>query len=414
MRRKNKKKVSNIVKEQKEEKTRKHEEKCKRKLQHLRETRSNVRKINHYIKSEDKKKSTPHPLIVLSTETFNRIKDNSIILTEMNREQSTSQNSSDGGTTRFIIKSAGCNVTCLVNEVWCKGRSLDSEQQKKINGGYLILLCEVIEQCLTSDKRITFIRKGIEEATNYVLLMIFNFENSNAIDEGDDLLHYWDNSKDLCNLQRFKKSTIKKNLNHHYGSAGECYSFGLRNNFSRSDCGKITITNYKGDNVEIMEDYKKYLWDTMNRAFSTFNKVIPGYVKYLNLTSKMMYQQSKTNVLNSIIEINMDNPSNMLTGNININATTCDIHCEMDVTYTTIHVPKQTEISAYIVFEFQINHFISITLDVMQNATLTYSAYCLGHRQVATNGCNCMNVSTYSTKRLFSNYKQTYNRIKLS
>ncbi len=55
MRRKNKKKVSNIVKEQKEEKKRKHEEKCKRKLQHLRETRSNVRKINHYIKSEYKK-----------------------------------------------------------------------------------------------------------------------------------------------------------------------------------------------------------------------------------------------------------------------------------------------------------------------------------------------------------------------
>jgi hypothetical protein len=104
----------------------------------------------------------------------------------------------------------------------------------------------------------------------------------------------------------------------------------------------------------------------------------------------------------------------MLTGNININATTRDIHCEMDVTYTTIHVPNQIENNAHIVFEFKINDCTSIILNIKQNATITYSAYCLAHRQVTTYGNNCMNISTYSNKRLFSSYKQSYKRIKKS
>jgi hypothetical protein len=117
--------------------------------------RSNVRQIEKFIVINDNFKLTPHPLIVLSTVTYHAIKDNCIILADMNREHSHCRNNNDRGTTSFTIKSARCNVSSLVDDVWSIGKIFDFEQQQKIIGGYLILLCETTEQCLTSESRLS-------------------------------------------------------------------------------------------------------------------------------------------------------------------------------------------------------------------------------------------------------------------
>jgi hypothetical protein len=64
------------------------------------------------------------------------------------------------------------------------------------------------------------------------------------------------------------------------------------------------------------------------------------------------------------------------------------------------------------VFEFQLNPLFSLKIQVLQNCSFTYSAYCLAHRQVYTYGFNCINLSTYSTKRLYNHYRLSLNRLK--
>ena len=49
---------------------------------------------------------------------------------------------------------------------------------------------------------------------------------------------------------------------------------------------------------------------------------------------------------------------------------------------------------------------------VDKDGAFTYSGYCLAHRQLQTFGENCMNISTYSAKSVFSNFRQSLLRIK--
>ena len=106
-----------------------------------------------------------------------------------------------------------------------------------------------------------------------------------------------------------------------------------------------------------------------------------------------------------------DNCTFSVSGNVNVNAATKKIHCECDITYTTIHVPSQGELSSHIIFEFLLNEKLSMKIKAMQHSSFCYSAYCLSHRQICTHGKNCINVSTYSPKSLLCNYRHSLKRV---
>jgi len=110
-------------------------------------------------------------------------------------------------------------------------------------------------------------------------------------------------------------------------------------------------------------------------------------------------------------ENSKNNVQFMLTANINIDAKTKYLHCEKDTTYTTIYVPKQISTQAFIVFEFELNELHSLKIKFPPESCFTYSAYCLGHRQIYTNGHKCMNVSTYSSKRLYCHFRKSMVRL---
>jgi hypothetical protein len=104
-----------------------------------------------------------------------------------------------------------------------------------------------------------------------------------------------------------------------------------------------------------MQHYQNYIWEKFELVFQSFDQKISGISKYLNISCKSMESQCKVTQLSSFLgnKRNMTNKRSMLSGNINVNARTRDIHCKKDITYTTIHVPNQQENDAFIVFEFQ-------------------------------------------------------------
>jgi hypothetical protein len=180
-----------------------------------------------------------------------------------------------------------------------------------------------------------------------------------------------------------KKSTIKKNnQNHHYGSSGECYSFGLRNSYTKlKHASSPSISKYKGDDSIESKSYQQYLENIYRCVYDSMHKYIPGVPRKLNLNCVSMLQLSVKSSMDSIVRNNIDSDMNfLLSANININARTRELHCEKDTTYTTIAIPHQLNQSACIIFEFYLNTHHSLKIKFPSASCFTYSAYCLTHR----------------------------------
>jgi hypothetical protein len=387
-------------------------EKYKMRRQKQYSNRRNVRRLKEY--TVEKKKFAPHPLILIKKHTYDKVKDNSIILTNMTRKDVKKFNLSDGGITSFSIKYCGANTYHLLHKMKTQQTTLYNIQGNDIPKDYLLILCNYNEAGLINDPNITYIPREAEEG-DYALLLLY-VANIHKI---SNLQHIpiWDNMKLSSHLNKIKKSTIKSNIsNHHYGSTGECYSFGVRNAFSKSLSKNVSLTKYAGDENDGSKYYKDYIWNILSMAFNSFDRIITGLSNNLNITCRYMKTQSNKTELVQYFEKDSNTNKDktlplILSASININARTRDIHCEKDITYTTIHVPPQTEINGYIVFEFQFSTNLSMKIQVMQNCCFTYSAYCLAHRQIYTNGFKCMNLSTYSTNKVFNSYRKSMMRI---
>lgn len=382
--------------------------------------RRKIRSLHQYLHQGFK--ISPHPLILIGAKQFEHIKENSIVLRDMTRYNICKTNNSDGGLTSYAVKNMGNNVKHLFVE----GQNIIKVSPRYITGGYLAVLCEAKAQCLQEDPSICFISadRGNDDVYEHALLMLYvtNIDIGVIDVVGSKWvpIHVWENDKDYTSLKRLKKSTIKSNdPTHHYGSSGECFSFGLRNDFKKSKCQRISLTQYASNNDLDATHFIQYIGDYFDKCHQSFNKIISGIPNFLNITCRFMQYESKhTDVKEYVTTVFKNDNKNqsknfMLTGNININAKTRYLHCEKDTTYTTICVPKQTLIHAYVVFEFRINESTILQLDVEQNSAFTYSAYCLTHRQLYTIGQKCMNISSYSARSVFNHFRKSLERVKM-
>jgi hypothetical protein len=369
-----------------------------------------VRRLKKYFVED---RVTPHPLIVVLKAQYEMLQDNSIVLSRMERSHQNRRNCTDGGITTFNILNIGKNIQASLTSDARYEEQLYNLNIRRIPGEVLLVLCSVMEQSLMGDPSIEFIPQEVSKE-DYVLLLLCASNVKKIIDINK--ISIWDNNIDLQQLRKFKKSTVKEyKSDHHYGSSGQCYSFGLRSSFSRNMTGNITISRYAGDVATSSIDYQKYLWQIIDDVFKCFDNIIPGISAKLNMICRSMKSQSYNTELEpyfySEIPRHFNNTKFVISGNININATTKNIHCERDVTYTTITVPQQTLEKAFIVFEFRVNNTFSLRLKCSQNSCFTYSAFCLAHRQVHSSEPTCMNISSYSGKRIFCNYRKSLQRV---
>ncbi len=369
--------------------------------------RKKIRKLTQYL-YQDRKTVTPHPLIVIGNSTYSSLMDNCLVLGGMKRTNVNAHNFTDGGMTSFDIKFIGQNISSLFHETltWC------DVDVKNIPCGFLLILCKTSEYCLLNDPCIQFVT--IDNAIPKYAILSLIVSNVTLNDTTNDT-PIWDNKLNYNILKKHKKSTIQTNkANHHYGSSGLCFSFGIRNSFSSIRTNDISIRRYAGDNFWPMVLYRDYICHCMKTAFSSFDRILRGISQKLHVTNESMKYCCKKTQLSEIMDDAMQFSQeicSILCGNININARTRDLHCERDVSYTTIFVPQQTLENAFIIFQFFINECTSLRLVFPSNSCFTYSAYCLSHRQVYTHGKNCMNISSYSGKRLYCSFRRSLHRI---
>jgi hypothetical protein len=387
----------------KEKKKEKQESKKEERQQKYYENRRVKMRLKRFISC--KGAVTPHPLIIVNREQFNEMKKNSIVLKNMERVNVNKKNSADGGMTNYSIAYCGNNISYLLVQSWLNKSVIDV---KLISDGYLVILCSAKEMCLAEDEKICFTTQQVKQ-DDYVLLLlcIGDIRTFAKVEE----LMVWDNVHDLIPIRQCKKSTIKNHSHHHYGSSGYCYSFGVRDSYSKDVSGMVSIGNYRGDDSLQMQKYKDYILRNFSNLHKAFDTVIPGLPSRLNLTCRFYKSLSKKNSkLESYFNTDVYKVEDMgiLSGSVNIDAKTSQLHCECDCTYTSIYIPNQADNSATVTFEFNIGQNNTIRLRFPQWSGFTYSAYCLGHRQVGTEGLLCMNLSTYSGKRMFYKYRQSY------
>jgi hypothetical protein len=137
---------------------------------------------------------------------------------------------------------------------------------------------------------------------------------------------------------------IKNNIHHHYGSSGECFSFGLHNSYKSSTSNGITITHHAGDYLSLL------------CTFNTFYTIIPGISKDFYILARTLKEMSKNSPLLKMFHQNYNNSCTdsftfSVSGNVNVNTATKNLHCKCDITYTTIHVPSQNELSSHVIFD---------------------------------------------------------------
>ena len=309
-------------------------------------TKVNIKTLNSYINTEEYNKSTPHPLILLSSSSYNKIKDNSIIVHEMTREGKKGKNINVINNTNYSIKSAGCHVKHLIDEVFGTGEIFNAKHQADVKNGYLAILCDANESLLRQDINIQYINRernnNLENSVVLIMLFVFGKKFQDKLCN----TYVWNNAEDITTVRRFKKSTVKNGGNHHFGSMGECFSFGLHNIFKTKNM--ITIDNYCGDDEAMIKKYRSCIGLHLKRVFTIFDTIIPGLSNDLHITGRSMLSSSKGTSLENVFmkyDNNDDNlmPHFILSSHLNVDAKTSIIHCEKDTTYTTIAVPKQIE-----------------------------------------------------------------------
>jgi len=348
--------------------------------------------------------------------TYQKYRDNTVLISNMNRSNIDPSKHSDGGTTSFTCFKVGRHLSSLFKS---SGGVFDECGEMfdvtNIPYGYMFIMCPASEKCLVDDHNIIFVGDGGKSRDYVILLLVIS--DAGSFLKGDNW-PMWDNVEDLKGLKRLKKSTIKTNQpSHHYGSSGLCFSFGVRNGFGMDITNTVSLTTYAGDELEAISYYKHFMVENFSNMFHAFDRVYPGFSYKLHISIESMQYASRDVFLNDYVkchhkQLESTNPF-LLSSNINVDCRTERFHCEKDVTYTSIMVPCQVT-GNYIVFEFRLNDEVCIRLKCPPKSCFTYSAYCLSHRQRKTDGQSCLNLSSYCNRSVYCNFRRSWERLTLS
>jgi len=238
--------INRVVKQENKERHR------RRKVQNYYHNRKAKRRLKKFLTQE--RERSPHPMIIIPEESFLKFEANCIVLKNMKRDAANKHNLADGGMTNFTIGHCGRYVKHLLRNSWLFDCALE---MKKIENGFLLVLCQVNENCLQEDNNVCF-SSGNWSMKDFVLLMIAVADIHQFYD--CEKVYVWDNIMDLNLLRTCKKNTVKSHKKHHYGSTGFCYSFGVRNAFRKNISQQVSITKYVGDDIAVMKGFKNYVW----------------------------------------------------------------------------------------------------------------------------------------------------------
>ena len=213
-------------------------------------------------------------------------------------------------------------------------------------------------------------------------------------------------------MRTFKANIVEKKP--HYGSSGECFSFGDHASFCKvTTSNQSSIGPYSSGDVWKERHYGAILLSLIRSAQNGIDDCLPGFSTVCALTMDVMLE-----VLNGTAStVGIPSPScsgNYLAAHFNFNASTSRFHIERDTSYTLMLVPWGcSQDNLQLQFHFRLNDASTVMIGMRAGVTFTFAAYLLTHRQhcSASDYDCCLNCSTYGNKQLFQHARTTYIRM---
>ena len=193
-------------------------------------------------RSQSTETSTPHPIYVLSSLEYNKVRSNSVILSGFERKQK--EGIPHGVAQWATVEEVGCHVI----KEWLNMSRKNSFNIENIKGKRLLILCRKSE--IEQQEGIIFVSNAVDpqpshnmrktedncSSSAYAVLLIVS--TNKGMPSGNQ---WTPELKD--NLSYTKPNTIKQGYKHyHFGQQGAAYGFGSGAKYSSK--GMMSIAEY--------------------------------------------------------------------------------------------------------------------------------------------------------------------------
>ena len=285
-----------------------------------------------------------HTLIELTHKQWYRMNTHAIILSDLVVDKSIKKQE----TTSFNNVLYSDDIKKYLKRCKCtsNGKTLHWKRPHLNNLGYIIIVTHKDElEKMTSELTVISGGNKEEEGSGYVILCLCKIRKQTNVSE-----YIWgDNEEKL--LSSAKRNIITGHSSH-YGSKGKYYSFGNRANYAIIDNSSITqytskkYSGIKKSNVaqQDAEYLDKMCCRELQLAVQSISKLIPNIRKYIapTITAAHTLQSEYGDCK---LEQMWCSKEGLWQASVGVNASTSELHCENDCTYTLISVPRQQKVN---------------------------------------------------------------------
>ena len=379
------------------------------------------------------------PLHILSNHEYNLIKKNNIKLQDMKTVSTQSAHSRNITIFRITEENVGVNIRKQFN-IQSQKNVLNVSLVKK----QFITISMKISDLDSSDKTIKFVGTTPDNSSGMLLLMIATYNKPLKEDH---------NVNDYVNQFQKFRYPIGSNGNkfYHHGTQGESYGVGLVAKYKKDENGLSFGMYSQKENINEQEqssshELYKLIQALIHTSLEKPLQLIPFLHKNIMIVGNSIKSHLKKLPQNLVDELNLGEIRSYMSAQFNVNSVTHVAHTELDQSSTVIYVPKQHPFYPKYYFEFILNHFTSIQLNLIPGTTIIYSSHLLVHRQISSTmrrlsvkkqhkkktdiyiiqpnnsmkndsheekypNNTFINISAYFNKRLYENIKKSLTRI---
>ena len=168
-------------------------------------------------------------------------------------------------------------------------------------------------------------------------------------------------------------------------------------------------------------DCNKMMSGYVKSSIAAIERVIPKVVSETTISLKVMQEMDTEMHTTAKAKYGIEtkgmkeigiNFKHYISAHFNVNAKTKVAHTELDMVYTLLGVPNQTN-ETTISFFFQVTGQHNLWFNMNAGFNILYSAHLLTHRQQCPKLVEYgnINISAYTPKRLLHNFAMTYRQI---
>ena len=331
------------------------------------------------------------PLHILSNHEYNNIKKNNIQVRNMKSVSGTSTHSQNITIFEVTEEDIGINLKKHFNVLSQKNVINVSMVKRKF-----VTISMELSELNNSDNSIKYIGTSPVNSSGMILLMIATY---------NELCKKEENVNTYMNLFQRLRYPIGSNgnKNYHHGTKGRNYGVGLVAKYKKDKNGlsfgtyaeklqgqeQMSPSYLDIGKIREQESSRSYeLYKIIDKLMSASLKkpleILPHLHKNIMIVGDSIKSQLKELPSQVVDELNLEELRSYISAQFNLNSVTHVAHTELDQSSTVIYVPQQNPFYPKYYFEFILNHFTAIQINLIPGTTIVYSSHLLVHRQISS------------------------------